>query len=60
MQAEQIMEIDVSVLTGGSFHTPHIYLKEDRAKIAGAYLIIEVSEVVKEEARSITDNAIAK
>ena len=41
------MEIDGWVLTGGSFHTQHIYRKEDRAKIAGAYLIIEVSGLIK-------------
>jgi hypothetical protein len=43
------MEIDVSVLIGGSFHTQHIYRKEDRTEIAGAYLIIEVSGRMKAE-----------
>ena len=44
------MEIDVSVLIGGSFHTQHICLKEDRTKIVEAYLIIEVSRLMKSEA----------
>jgi len=41
------MKIDVLVLIGGSFHTPHICRKEDRAKIAGAHVIIEVSKPMK-------------
>jgi hypothetical protein len=41
------MEIGVLVLIEGNFHTQHIYRKEDRAKIEGAYLIIEVSGLIK-------------
>jgi hypothetical protein len=41
------MEIDVSALIGGSFHTQPICRKEDQAKIAGAHVIIEVSGSIK-------------
>ena len=51
MQAEQTMEIGVSILTGGSFHTRHICLKGDRAKIADAHLTIDVSRRMKAETK---------
>ena len=54
------MEIDGWVLTGGSFHTQHIYRKEDRAKIAGAYLIIEVSGLMKSDVIWKTNNTIVE
>lgn len=54
------MEIDVSVLTGGSIHIPHICRKEDPAKIEGAHLIIGLSGVMKEKTISGTDNANVK
>ena len=44
------MEIDDSVMIGESFRTQHICLKEDRAKIVGTYLIIEISRPMKTEA----------
>ena len=53
------MEIDVSVLIGGNFHTQHICRKEDRAKIVGTYFIIEVSRRMKAEAIQRNNHAIA-
>jgi hypothetical protein len=44
------MKIDDSFMIGESFHTQHICLKEDRAKIVGTYFIIEVFRPMKAEA----------
>jgi hypothetical protein len=57
MKAYQIMEIGVLVLIGESFHTRHICRKEDQAKIAGTYLILELSGIMKEEVILKTINA---
>jgi hypothetical protein len=54
------MEIGVLVLIEGNFHTQHIYRKEDLAKIAGAYLIIEVSGLMKADVIWRTNNTIVE
>jgi hypothetical protein len=54
------MEIGVPVLIGGSFHTPHVIRKEDLAKIAGEYLVADLSGTMKEKAIPRTNNAIAQ